>query len=95
MIDKNNIRLVGSFPPPRGFEPFPVVWLANSDGFAERALRVAGLVTTIFALVLVSFALMLLPGASWAQEQKALAPLALSEIAPGVYVHIEIGRAHV
>jgi quinoprotein relay system zinc metallohydrolase 2 len=88
LIGKSNIRPVGSFPPPRSFEPFPVVWLANSDGLAERALRVAGLVTTIFAQGLLSFALMLLPGTSWAQEQKALAPFAISEIAPGVYVHI-------
>jgi quinoprotein relay system zinc metallohydrolase 2 len=88
LIGKSNIGPVGSFPSPRSFEPFPVVWLANSDGLAERALRVAGLVTTIFALGLLSFALMLLPGTSWAQEQKTLAPFAISEIAPGVYVHI-------
>jgi quinoprotein relay system zinc metallohydrolase 2 len=58
-----------------------------ADGFAERALRHAGLVT-IFALMLLSFALVLLSGDSRAQEQKALAPFAISEVAPGVYVHI-------
>jgi len=66
----------------------PVVWRANSDGLAEQAPRVAGLVKTIFALVLFSFALMLLPGTSCAQEQKAFAPFAISEVAPGVYIHI-------
>jgi quinoprotein relay system zinc metallohydrolase 2 len=88
LIDKTNIRPVGSFPPPRGFEPFPVVCLANSDGFAERALRVAGLATTIFALVLLFFALILLPGTSRAQSQEVRAPFAISEVAPGIYVHI-------
>jgi quinoprotein relay system zinc metallohydrolase 2 len=58
-----------------------------ADGFAERALRHAGLVT-IFAVMPVSFALVLLSGDSRAQEQKALAPFAISEVAPGVYVHI-------
>jgi quinoprotein relay system zinc metallohydrolase 2 len=62
----------------------PVVWRTNSNGVAERA---PGLVT-IFALMLFSFALMLFSGASRAQEQKALAPFAISEVAPGVYVHI-------
>jgi quinoprotein relay system zinc metallohydrolase 2 len=43
---------------------------------------------TIFALVLFFFALMLLPCARSAPEQAALASFAISEIAPGVYVHI-------
>jgi quinoprotein relay system zinc metallohydrolase 2 len=58
-----------------------------ADGFAERAVRHAGIVA-IFALMLLSFALVLLAGDSRAQEQKALAPFAISEVAPGVYVHI-------
>jgi quinoprotein relay system zinc metallohydrolase 2 len=62
----------------------PVVWHTNSNGVAEWA---PGLVT-IFALMLFSFALMLFSGASRAQEQKALAPFAIAEVAPGVYVHI-------
>src|SRR6202046_5953354 len=41
-----------------------------------------------FALILLRFALVLFAGASCAQEQKTLAPFAISEIAPGVYVHI-------
>jgi len=51
------------------------------------ALRLAGRVT-IFALMLFYFALMLFSGNSWAQEQAALAPFGISEVAPGVYVHI-------
>ena len=43
---------------------------------------------TIFALMIPFFALVLLSGASDAQEQKMPAPLPISEIAPGVYVHI-------
>ena len=43
---------------------------------------------TIFALMLPFFALVLLSGASDAQEQKMPAPFAISEVAPGVYVHI-------
>jgi quinoprotein relay system zinc metallohydrolase 2 len=67
----------------------PVVWRANSDGFTEWVLRLAGPVLgTIFALMLLSFALVLLSGVSWAQEQKALARFAISEVAPGAYVHI-------
>ena len=41
-----------------------------------------------FALMLLPFALVLFSGASRAQEQKAPAPFAISEVAPGVYVHI-------
>jgi quinoprotein relay system zinc metallohydrolase 2 len=41
-----------------------------------------------FALMLLFFAMVLISGASCAQEQKALAPFAISEVAPGVYVHI-------
>lgn len=67
----------------------PVVCHVGSDEFAEWALYLAGLVLgTIFALMLIFFALMLFPDASRAQEQKALAPFAISEVAPGVYVHI-------
>lgn len=65
----------------------PVVWRANSAEFVGPVSRIAGLVT-IFALTLLSFALMLFSGAGCAQEQKALAPFAISEVAPGVYVHI-------
>ena len=43
---------------------------------------------TIFALMLPFFALVLLSGASDAQEQKMPAPFAISEVAPGVYAHI-------
>jgi quinoprotein relay system zinc metallohydrolase 2 len=62
----------------------PVVWRANSNGVAECASGLA----TIFALMLSFFALVLFSGASGAQEQKARAPFAISEVAPGVYVHI-------
>src|ERR1700721_1063001 len=41
-----------------------------------------------FALMLLPFALVLFSGASSTQEQKAPAPFAISEVAPGVYVHI-------
>src|ERR1700727_3221139 len=41
-----------------------------------------------FALMLLPFALGLFSGASSTQEQKAPAPFAISEVAPGVYVHI-------
>ena len=65
----------------------PVVWRARSAWFVESALRLAGRMT-IFALMLFYFALMLFSGNSWAQEQAALAPFGISEVAPGVYVHI-------
>ena len=61
-----------------------VTWGANSNGAAESASGLA----MIFALMLLPFALVLLSGASCAQEQNALAPIAISEVAPGVYVHI-------
>jgi quinoprotein relay system zinc metallohydrolase 2 len=59
-----------------------VVGRANSNRFA------APYDAMIFSLVLIFFALMLFPNAGYAQEQKSLAPFAISEIAPGVYVHI-------
>ena len=62
----------------------PVVWHDDSNGGVESASRLA----RIFALMLFFFALVLLSGANCAQAQKALAPLVISEIAPGVYVHI-------
>ncbi len=65
----------------------PVVRRAKSAEFAETASRPAGPVT-IFALMLLFFALMLFSAASCAEEQKALTPFAISEVAPGVYVHI-------
>ena len=65
----------------------PVVRRARSAWFVESALRLAGRVT-IFALMLFYFALMLFSGNSRAQEQAALAPFGISEVAPGVYVHI-------
>ncbi len=65
----------------------PVVWRAKSAEFAETASRPAGPVT-IFALMLLFFTLMLFSAASCAEEQKALTPFAISEVAPGVYVHI-------
>ena len=61
-----------------------VAWGANSNGAAEWA---SGFATT-FALMLAFFALVLVSGASCAQDQKALLPFAISEVAPGVYVHI-------
>src|ERR1700678_1455895 len=64
-----------------------IVWRTHGDGFAETGFRLASF-ATIFALMLSSFALMLFSGASRAQEQGALVPFAISEVAPGVYVHI-------
>ena len=64
-----------------------IVWRTHGDGFAETGFRLASF-ATIFALMLSSFALMLFSGASRAQEQGALVPFAVSEVAPGVYVHI-------
>jgi quinoprotein relay system zinc metallohydrolase 2 len=63
------------------------LWRPNGDGFAETGFRLARFVT-IFALMLPFFALMLFSGTSCAQEQEALVPFAISEVAPGVYVHI-------
>jgi quinoprotein relay system zinc metallohydrolase 2 len=62
----------------------PVVWRANSNRVAECTSGLA----TIFALMLFFFALVLFSGVSYAQEQKALAPFAVSELAPGVYIHV-------
>ncbi len=56
--------------------------------FGSPLSRPVVVLGTIFALMLIFFALMLFSGASRAQEQKALAPFAISEVAPGVYVHI-------
>jgi quinoprotein relay system zinc metallohydrolase 2 len=42
----------------------------------------------IFALMLFFFALMLFPGVGSAQAQKSPAPFVISEVAPGIYVHI-------
>jgi quinoprotein relay system zinc metallohydrolase 2 len=61
-----------------------IVWRVKSDGVAKWMSGLA----TIFALMLPFFALVLLSGASDAQEQKMPAPFAISEVAPGVYVHI-------
>ena len=61
-----------------------IVWRVKSD---EVAKWMSGL-ATIFALMLPFFALVLLSGASDAQEQKMPAPFAISEVAPGVYAHI-------
>lgn len=67
----------------------PVVWRANSGELGKRPSHLAGLVLrTIFALILFFFALMLFPDVSNAQAQKALTSFAISEVAPGVYVHI-------
>jgi quinoprotein relay system zinc metallohydrolase 2 len=62
----------------------PVVWRADSCGGMESASGLA----TIFALMLFFFALVLPSGVSRAQEKKTLAPFTISEVAPGVYVHI-------
>jgi quinoprotein relay system zinc metallohydrolase 2 len=59
-----------------------VVGRANSNGAAASDLA------TIFALVLIFFALVLFSSAGRAQEQRALVPFAIHEVAPGVYVHI-------
>jgi quinoprotein relay system zinc metallohydrolase 2 len=67
----------------------PVVWRANSGELGELPSYFAGLVfETIFALMLSFFALMLFPGVGSAQVQKELTSFAISEVAPGVYVHI-------
>ena len=59
-----------------------LVWRAHSDGYAKRALHIVGMrLGMIFLLTLV-------PGEARAQEQNALAPLAIAQVAPGVYVHI-------
>ena len=55
---------------------------AHSDGDTEWALRFVGM------LLAMSAVLTLIPREACAQPQNALAPLAVAQVAPGVYVHV-------
>jgi quinoprotein relay system zinc metallohydrolase 2 len=59
-----------------------LVWRAHSDGCAERAMRTVGIIIGI------TFFLTLAPVDSRAQEQPVFTPLPVSEVVPGIYVHV-------
>jgi quinoprotein relay system zinc metallohydrolase 2 len=59
-----------------------LVWRAHSDGCAEWTLHIVGMILGII------FCLTLAPCDGRAQEQNALTPLPISQVVPGVYVHI-------